>query len=421
MLVILPALLAYAGTKWAGCYQELLAEVEGALPSPWQAKAAGPIPFLNVGGGGGGAAGHGLDAADEPSLELHNALAALAAAGSDALMGPPQLPRQKAANMLALLETFRLLVASADPDRATEKANRAANQAKLLAAGALEALVAAALRNGGVPSAPVRAAALGALGDLVDGLAAAQERLARVTETVKYVVWWVGLGVLSSIGLGTGMHTGLLFLFPHILKVCLAAETCGHFRFDTRYDMWYSSESFTCGEGPEEEVSFTDLFRKVVNSLSPSPGGTFRGFRGGGGVDTVICTIALIRSQPKGPTPNPKTGVHAVDVSVRTGCTGVSRHTLLHCATCRFPRRHLSRNMGIHRSTLAKARSPCRVVTKPISAVTRAPADAQLASSSGGGYSNSRTSLAIAPHHSSRKPLFHVDEKQCPCDHAKTY
>ena len=36
---------------------------------------------------------------------------------------------------------------------------------------------------------------------------------------VEYVVWWVGLGVLSSIGLGTGMHSGLLFLFPHILMV----------------------------------------------------------------------------------------------------------------------------------------------------------------------------------------------------------
>lgn len=36
---------------------------------------------------------------------------------------------------------------------------------------------------------------------------------------VRFVVWWVGLGVLSSIGLGTGMHSGLLFLFPHMLKV----------------------------------------------------------------------------------------------------------------------------------------------------------------------------------------------------------
>jgi hypothetical protein len=34
-----------------------------------------------------------------------------------------------------------------------------------------------------------------------------------------YVTWWLGLGVLSSIGLGTGMHSGLLFLFPHMLKV----------------------------------------------------------------------------------------------------------------------------------------------------------------------------------------------------------
>ena len=33
------------------------------------------------------------------------------------------------------------------------------------------------------------------------------------------MVWWVGLGILSSIGLGTGMQTGIMFLFPHILKV----------------------------------------------------------------------------------------------------------------------------------------------------------------------------------------------------------
>lgn len=39
--------------------------------------------------------------------------------------------------------------------------------------------------------------------------------------TAGYVVWWVGLGILSSIGLGTGMHSGLLFLFPHMLKARL--------------------------------------------------------------------------------------------------------------------------------------------------------------------------------------------------------
>lgn len=36
---------------------------------------------------------------------------------------------------------------------------------------------------------------------------------------VQFVIWWVGLGVLSSVGLGAGMHSGLLFLFPHMLKV----------------------------------------------------------------------------------------------------------------------------------------------------------------------------------------------------------
>ena len=36
---------------------------------------------------------------------------------------------------------------------------------------------------------------------------------------LQYAVWWVGLGVLSSIGLGSGIHSGLLFLFPHMLKV----------------------------------------------------------------------------------------------------------------------------------------------------------------------------------------------------------
>ena len=40
---------------------------------------------------------------------------------------------------------------------------------------------------------------------------------------ITYMTWWVGLGVLSSIGLGTGMHSGLLFLFPHILQVSFFA------------------------------------------------------------------------------------------------------------------------------------------------------------------------------------------------------
>lgn len=47
-------------------------------------------------------------------------------------------------------------------------------------------------------------------------------------EWTSYAVWWIGLGILSSIGLGTGMHSGLLFLFPHMLKVgcCQLGDAC---------------------------------------------------------------------------------------------------------------------------------------------------------------------------------------------------
>ena len=36
---------------------------------------------------------------------------------------------------------------------------------------------------------------------------------------MKYIVWWVGLGILSSIGLGFGLHTGSLYLFPFIIWI----------------------------------------------------------------------------------------------------------------------------------------------------------------------------------------------------------
>jgi len=46
----------------------------------------------------------------------------------------------------------------------------------------------------------------------------------------KEILWglyWVWLGVLSSVGLGTGLHTFLLFLGPFIARVTLAAYECG--------------------------------------------------------------------------------------------------------------------------------------------------------------------------------------------------
>ena len=40
--------------------------------------------------------------------------------------------------------------------------------------------------------------------------------------------WWVLLGIASSVGLGTGLHTFVLYLGPHIASVTMASYKCGH-------------------------------------------------------------------------------------------------------------------------------------------------------------------------------------------------
>ncbi|XP_053663485.1 vacuole membrane protein 1 [Anopheles marshallii] len=46
-----------------------------------------------------------------------------------------------------------------------------------------------------------------------------------------FIAYWLGLGILSSVGLGTGLHTFLLYLGPHIASVTLAAYECSSLNF----------------------------------------------------------------------------------------------------------------------------------------------------------------------------------------------
>ena len=39
-----------------------------------------------------------------------------------------------------------------------------------------------------------------------------------------FASWWIGLGILSSIGIGFGVHTGVLFVFPYIVTELLLME-----------------------------------------------------------------------------------------------------------------------------------------------------------------------------------------------------
>lgn len=51
-----------------------------------------------------------------------------------------------------------------------------------------------------------------------------------VEEVLKYLrfgLWWVALGVASSVGLGSGLHTFVLYLGPHIALFTIKAMQCG--------------------------------------------------------------------------------------------------------------------------------------------------------------------------------------------------
>ena len=45
-----------------------------------------------------------------------------------------------------------------------------------------------------------------------------KEHLQAAENYILWCLWWVGLGVLSSVGLGTGLHTFILYLGKHYLS-----------------------------------------------------------------------------------------------------------------------------------------------------------------------------------------------------------
>ncbi|XP_041448501.1 vacuole membrane protein 1 [Drosophila obscura] len=50
-------------------------------------------------------------------------------------------------------------------------------------------------------------------------------------QNLGFALYWLLLGVLSSVGFGTGLHTFLLYLGPHIAAVTLAAYECQTLKF----------------------------------------------------------------------------------------------------------------------------------------------------------------------------------------------
>lgn len=84
-----------------------------------------------------------------------------------------------------------------------------------------------------------------------------------INEFKKDILWcayWVGLGILSSVGLGTGLHTFLLYLGPHIAKVTLAAWECNTLNFP---EPPYPDDIICPDDGSVSAVNMFTIMQKV--------------------------------------------------------------------------------------------------------------------------------------------------------------
>ncbi|KAH9252518.1 hypothetical protein BASA81_009561 [Batrachochytrium salamandrivorans] len=68
-----------------------------------------------------------------------------------------------------------------------------------------------------------------------------QEWVGQIESSIIWYGWWIGLGITSSVGLGTGLHTFMLFLAPFIAQATLVAYSCHSLEFTTR-----GPNSFVC-------------------------------------------------------------------------------------------------------------------------------------------------------------------------------
>ena len=87
-----------------------------------------------------------------------------------------------------------------------------------------------------------------------------------------YLRWgsyWMSLGILSSIGFGTGLHTGMMFLFPWVIEVVYHAESCGHTNFPTTGKEYFQCENYLDTETiPDQYIVRTcNLFWKCFPTV----------------------------------------------------------------------------------------------------------------------------------------------------------
>ena len=82
-------------------------------------------------------------------------------------------------------------------------------------------------------------------------------RLDSAIFAAQFVSWWFLLGVLQTIGFGSGLQSGVMFMLPHMLRTTVLADECGHLNFDSLGDMWYNTDPtlFQCNPSSSSSAS----------------------------------------------------------------------------------------------------------------------------------------------------------------------
>ncbi|KAM0071115.1 hypothetical protein Hdeb2414_s0001g00021151 [Helianthus debilis subsp. tardiflorus] len=93
-----------------------------------------------------------------------------------------------------------------------------------------------------------------------------------LVEYLRFGLWWMALGVASSIGLGSGLHTFVLYLGPHIAFFTMKAMQCGRVDiksapYDTislnRSPTWLNKNCSEFGPPQSSHVSLSSIISQV--------------------------------------------------------------------------------------------------------------------------------------------------------------
>ena len=79
-----------------------------------------------------------------------------------------------------------------------------------------------------------------------------------INNYIIYAFYWMFLGILSTIGLGTGMYTGTFYLFPYLLEIKSQSKICNNLSF-SMYDLKCTNN----------EIDAFDNYQLLLKSTPP--------------------------------------------------------------------------------------------------------------------------------------------------------